>query len=344
MSAPSKRSLLAMNLKSMTVSELKDILRSFNLPMTGNKAELIERIEDMARTMPENVFQYDDIKGLDPLIKWSKMTGRLFSPDAVVYGFTRFPVGVLLTGVPGCGKSMVAKAIANEWSMGFRRVHPDELVGSAVGDNETLMRELVTELAEMAPIVCFIDEAEKILGQTRAGRHYRAAESARDSAESILLQFMEDDNSGVFFIFTSNDFDKLSPALLDRFHGRFFIDLPSNSARKEIISSMLEVRQRDPNDFDVQALVEISDGFSGRDIRTAIDEAMKVAFCDEGRPMDDSDLFDSFSQAVSTFEIHKERIAEMRAVVSEGKMRRANSQEFEEGILVAKDGGYLGWV
>jgi len=344
MSVPSKRSLLAMDLEQMTVAELKEILRSLDLPLVGNKAELIEKIEYMARTMPESVFQYDDIKGLDPLINWSKMTGRLFSPEAAVYGFTRFPAGVLLTGVPGCGKSMVAKAIANEWGMGFRRVHPDELVGSCVGDNESFMRDLVNDLAADAPMVCFIDEAEKILGQTRAGSHYRAAEAARDSAESILLQFMEDDNSGVFFIFTANDYDKMSPALLDRFHGRFFIDLPSRSARKDIISSMLEIRQRNASEFDVGALVEISDGFSGRDIRTAIDEAMKVAFFEEARPLVDSDLFDSFSQAVPTSEIHKEQIAEMREMVSQGKMRRANSQELESGVLVAKDGGYVGWV
>jgi len=344
MSVPSKRSLLAMDLEQMTVAELKEILRSLKLPLVGTKAELIEKVEYVARTMPEGYVQYDDIKGLEPLISWAKMTGRLFSPEAAVYGFTRFPTGVLLTGVPGCGKSMVAKAIANEWGMGHRRVHPDELVGSCVGDNETFMRDLVNELAAEAPIVCFIDEAEKLLGQTRAGTMYRTADAARDSAESILLQFMEDDASGVFFIFTANDYDKMSPALLDRFHGRFFIDLPSRSARKDIISSMLEIRQRDASDFDLETLVEISDGFSGRDIRTAIDEAMKLAFFQDARSMDDSDLFESFSHAVPTSEIHKEQIAEMREMVSQGKMRRANSQELESGVLVAKDGGYVGWV
>ena len=107
---------------------------------------------------------------------------------------------------------------------------------------------------------------------------------------------------------------------------------------------MLEIRQRNASEFDVGALVEISDGFSGRDIRTAIDEAMKVAFFEEARPLVDSDLFESFSQAVPTSEIHKEQIAEMREMVSQGKMRRANSQELESGVLVAKDGGYVGWV
>jgi SpoVK/Ycf46/Vps4 family AAA+-type ATPase len=252
--------------------------------------------------------------------------------------------GVLFYGPPGCGKTMLAKAIANEWNMGFRRVHPDELVGSCVGDNETFMRDLVNELAVEAPVVCFMDEAEKLLGQTRAGTMYRAADAARDSAESILLQFMEDDDSGVFFIFTANDYDKMSPALLDRFHGRFFIDLPSRSARKDIISSMLEIRQRNPSDYDIERLVGISDGFSGRDIRTAIDEAMKLAFFQDARPLVESDLVGAFSQAIPTSEIHLDQIAEMREMVSQGKMRRANSQELEAGALVVKDGGQIEWV
>jgi len=344
MSVPSKMGLLAMDLESMTVVELKDVLRSLNLTTEGNKAELIVRVEMMALHMPESVFQYNDIKGLDPLINWAKMTGRLFSREAVAFGFPRFPVGVLLTGIPGCGKSMIAKAIANEWGMGFRRVNPDDLVGSCVGDNESFMRDLVNDLTAEAPVVCFIDEAEKILGQTRAGTQYRAAEAARDSAESILLQFMEDDNSGVFFIFTANDYDKMSPALLDRFHGRFFIDLPSRSARKDIIISMIEIRQRNPSEYDIDRLAEISDGFSGRDIRTAIDEAMKLAFFEDARTLVDSDLVEAFSQAVPTSEIHKILIEEMRETVSQGKIRLANSQELEVGLLVAKGGEYIGWV
>ncbi len=344
MSLPSKRSLLAMDLGGMTVVELKDTLRSLKLPLDGNKAELIERLEHAAQTMPESVFQYDDIKGMDPLIHWFKMTGRLFSPEAAIYGFTRFPAGVLLTGVPGCGKSMIAKAIANEWNMDFHRVHPEELVGPCVSDNERFMRDLVDDLAARAPVVCFMDEAEKLLGQTKAGSMYRAADAARDSAESILLQFMEDDNSGVFFIFTANEFEKMSPALLDRFHGRFFIDLPSSTARKDIISSMLEIRQRNPSDYDIERLAEISDGFSGRDIRTAIDEAMKSAFFQGARPLVDSDLVEAFAQAIPTSEIHKEQIADMREMVSQGKMRAANSQEFGAGVLAVKGGSQLEWV
>jgi len=340
--------------ENMTVAELKEILRGFSLPVSGRKAELIERIQFEVHTLQaieeeeqsvkvEDTFQYDEVKGLEPLINWAKMTGRLFTPEAAAFGFPRFPTGVLLTGVPGCGKSMVAKAIANEWGMGFRRVQPDELVGKMIGDNEQFMRDLVTDLAAKAPIICFIDEAEKILGQTRSPGFYRVSDSARDSAESILLQFMEDDNSGVFFVFTANDYDKMSPALLDRFDGRFFIDLPSRIAREQIIASMLAIRKRDPEDFDIKILARMSEGFTGRDIRSALDDAMKVAFFEDARELTTADLITAFTQTSPTSEVHKAAIMAMRQQVIEGKMRRANSQEFEPDLLADKDGTYIGW-
>ena len=333
---------MSSDLPNKTVDRLKAILRSLGLPVSGNKSELIERIRQASRTM----LHYEDIKGLDPLIEWAKMTGRLFSPRAVTFGFPRFPTGVLLTGVPGCGKSMVAKAISNEWRMGFLRVHPDNLVGACVGDNEKYMRNLVNQLVRNAPIICFIDEAEKILGQTRGpgGSQYKAADAARDSAESILLQFMEDDLSGVFFIFTANDYDKLSPALIDRFQGRFFIDLPSSPARKQIISSMLEIRLRDPADYEIEKLVSMSHGFSGRDIRTAVDEAMKIAFFEGARPITQSDFVTTFSQTVPTSKTHEHQITRMREMVSEGKMRRANSEELDEQVRVPKEGVLMEWA
>ena len=299
--------------------------------------------EKADRRDSESGVSFSDVKGLDPLVEWASQEGKLFTPEAREYGFPRYPSGVLLTGVPGCGKTMIAKAIAQEWGMGFRRVFPDQLVGSLIGDNERFMRELCDELRENAPIVCFIDEAEKILGQTRSTSFYRVSDAARDSAESILLQFMEEDDSGVFFVFTANDFDKLSPALIDRFEERFFIDLPKLDARKDMISSMLLERRRIPSNFDVQRVAELSEGYTGRDIRSAIDEAMKVAFCDGGREFTTADLKKAFGLISPTSVIHKKQITKMRQMVTEGKMRMANTREGKNMGRLSKDGSFVGW-
>ena len=303
-------------------------------------------IEDKLKAKSDVVetgVSFADVKGLDPLVDWASKAGKLFTPEAREYGFSRFPTGVLLTGVPGCGKTMIAKAIAQEWGMGFRRVFPDQLVGSCIGDNEKFMRELCDELRENAPIVCFIDEAEKILGQTRSPTFYRVSDASRDSAESILLQFMEEDDSGVFFVFTSNNFEQMSPALIDRFEERFFIDLPTIEARKDMISSMLTERNRDPANFDVDMLAEVAEDFTGRDIRSAVDEAMKNAFCEGGREFTTEDLEDAFEQVSPTSTIHKKEMLKLRQMVAGGKMRRANASEAKTLVKADKNGSFVGW-
>ena len=327
----------------MTVEQLRNELKDRKLPISGKKAELVIRLRtDLFDEL--NRVSFTDVKGLNPLVEWARKSGNLFTPEARQYGFTRYPTGLLLTGVPGCGKTLVAKAIAEEWGMGFRRVFPDQMVGPNVGDNEKLMRDLCNELSESAPIVCFIDEAEKILAQTRSPNFYRASDAGRDAAESILLQFIEENDSGVFFVFTSNNFEMLSPALVDRFEERFFIDLPTQDAREEMIAAMLVERKRDPSNYDVKALAEVALQFTGRDIRSAVDEAMKNAFCDNGREFTDQDLLQAFEQVNPTAVIHELEILKLRKMVAGGKMRRANTCNENIEFKVDKAGSFVGWI
>jgi SpoVK/Ycf46/Vps4 family AAA+-type ATPase len=272
----------------------------------------------------KNELTYEDIKGLDPLITWCKRKGRLFSKEAKEFGFDGYPKGLLLTGVPGCGKTMTAKVIANEWKMGFKRYQADDFVSSNVGGAEEKTRTILDDLDEMAPTICFVDEAEKIFGQTKATEFYRTPDASRDSVESMILQFMEENEKGVFFIFTANDYEKLSPALVDRFDERFFIDLPSKESREEIIKSTLTNSKQDFTKFKINKLSEISNEFTGRDIRSAINESMMIAF-DNNRKLTEKDLISAFEITAPTSKIHKGTIDKMRNLVLEGKMRRANT-------------------
>ena len=269
---------------------------------------------------------WDDLKGMESFVNWAKGKGRLFTPEAKEFGFTRYPTGVILTGVPGCGKTMAAKIISHEWSMNFKRVTIDMVTSKFVGGNEEKMQELLEELEEMAPVVCFVDEAEKLFAQVRTGDLYQSSDAARDATESLLLQFMEENESGVFFVFTSNDIDKLSPALVDRFDERFFIDLPSNKARKEMIQSMLEERKKRANEYDLSSLAKASEGFTGRDIRSAIEEAMMNAFM-ENRELSTQDLLNVFQNLTPTSVTANTQIDKMRQLVLDGKVRSANTHE-----------------
>ena len=141
----------------------------------------------------------------------------------------------------------------------------------------------------------------------------------------MLLQFIEDNREPVFFIFTSNDLQKMSPAIIDRFDGRFFVDLPDEVARQEIIELVLNESKKGELDIDVMSLAKLCEGFTGRDIRGAIEEAMMVAFIDEQRELRQDDLKKSFAETKPTSVVHQESIRAMRELVSEGKIRSANS-------------------
>lgn len=297
------------------------------------KEEVIPQMEktqheedEIDETKDSNTPGFDSLKGLDPLVNWFVNIGRRFSPQANEFGFKSYPKGVILTGVPGCGKTMAAKVVASEWKMNFRRIEVNDVTSRYVGGNEQKMATILKELEAAAPVVCFVDEAEKLFAQVRTGDLYGAGDAGRDGTESLLLQFIEENESGVFFIFTSNDLDKMSPALVDRFDERFFIDLPTYSARLEMISSMLQERKKNPADYDLNALAKASDSFTGRNIRTAIEAAMMDAFGHDSK-LEDIHLRKAFSDTTSTTQTHLEHINKIRKMVTSGKIRSANTVE-----------------
>ena len=79
---------------------------------------------------------YSSLKGLEPLVRWAQLKGKMFTPAAAEFGFTSYPKGLLLTGVPGCGKTMAAKIIAEEWDMTLHRINPDDITSKVLGGNE----------------------------------------------------------------------------------------------------------------------------------------------------------------------------------------------------------------
>ena len=288
--------------------------------------QALHKVGEIDENKDSNTSGFDSLKGLDPLVNWFVNMGRRFSPQAHEFGFKTYPKGVILTGVPGCGKTMAAKVVASEWKMNFRRIEVNDVTSRFVGGSEEKMATILKELEDAAPVVCFVDEAEKLFAQVRTGDLYTAGDSGRDGTESLLLQFMEENESGVFFIFTSNDLDKMSPALVDRFDERFFIDLPSYSARLEMISWMLQDRNKNPSDYNLNALAKASDNFTGRNIRAAIDSAMTDAFSKESK-LKDIHLRNAFSETTSTTETHIEQINKIRKMVTSGRIRSANTVE-----------------
>lgn len=239
--------------------------------------------------------RFGSIGGLENLKSWLRQRGKAFSEAARQFGLPS-PKGLLLVGVPGCGKSLSAKAVSAEWQMPLLKFDLGKVFGSLMGQSEENMRRALKMAEAVAPCVLWIDEIEKGLSGTR-GATGDSGTSTR--VFGTLLTWMEENQKPVFTIATANDIEGLPPELLrkGRFDEIFFIDLPSPQERANILAIHLTKHHRDYRDFDLSVLVHASDGFSGAEIEQAVVSALYLAFA-EG---DDTKLVDRhLHQAIRT--------------------------------------------
>jgi AAA+ superfamily predicted ATPase len=221
----------------------------------------------------------DQVGGMQHLKDWLAIRGKAMS--APPSSGLDPPKGVLLTGVPGCGKSLVAKAIAGSWGYPLVLLDPARLYGQYVGQSEQRMQSALDSVDAMAPAILWIDEIEKGFSQ---GGEADGGVSAR--LLGTFLRWMQDRPPGVFVVATANDVMKLPAEFLrkGRFDEIFFVDLPGPDERESILRFHLSKRKQDPATFDMKALVDATDGFSGAEIEAAIVSAMYKAFA-EGKPL-----------------------------------------------------------
>ena len=236
--------------------------RKFDLSFILNEKQNLVKQAGFDITRP--VSGFENIGGLTPLKEWATLLRKRFTKEAFDYGFLTYPRGLLMAGVPGCGKSAIAKAIANEWNMNLLTVSAEDLKGSLVGESEAKVGTLLRTAKAAAPLLLFVDEAEKLLGKSDGVNDG----GAHDAVLGQFLSFMQEDTSGVFFVFTANNMEKFAPELVDRFEGRFFIDLPSAVEREEILRIHLNLRNQG-EEYDMAGLVKATKDFSGRNIEQA---------------------------------------------------------------------------
>jgi SpoVK/Ycf46/Vps4 family AAA+-type ATPase len=225
-------------------------------------------------------FAADDqakVGGLDQLKQWLHRRTRAFSDEARQFGLPE-PKGLLLLGVQGCGKSLSAKAIAQEWSLPLLRLDMGRIFGSLMGSSEDNVRRAIRMAEGVAPVVLWIDEIEKGLSGAKSSGETDGGTGAR--VFGALLTWMQEKTAPVFVVATANNIADLPPELLrkGRFDEIFFVDLPSFVERMEIWSIHLRRRERSAESYDLGRLAELSDGFSGAEIEQAIVSALYQAF------------------------------------------------------------------
>jgi SpoVK/Ycf46/Vps4 family AAA+-type ATPase len=223
----------------------------------------------------------DSVGGLEELKKWLKQRSDAFTERAREYGLPQ-PKGMLILGVPGCGKSLIAKTTARLWGLPLLRLDMGRVYdGSTVGRSEANLRNALKTAESISPGILFIDELDKAFAGSTGSADSDGGTSSRIFGS--FLTWMQEKTSPVFVMATANRVERLPGEFLrkGRFDEIFFVDLPTSEERQDIFNIHLGKRRSDINRFDIEQLAKVSDGFSGAEIEQAIIAAMYEAFAQD---------------------------------------------------------------
>jgi SpoVK/Ycf46/Vps4 family AAA+-type ATPase len=221
----------------------------------------------------------EQVAGLAGLKAWLHRRRAVVADPrrAAEFGLS-FPKGVLLLGVPGCGKSLCAKAVACEWGLPLLKLDPGNLYDKYIGDSEKNFKRAMQMAERMAPIVLWIDELEKAFASVNGD----ADGGVSGRVFGSFLSWLQDRKGDVFVVATSNDVSKLPPEFIrkGRFDEIFFVDLPTAAEREEIFRIHLGRLRWEVAGFDAAVLAEKTEGFSGAEIEQVVVSARYAAFGD----------------------------------------------------------------
>lgn len=254
--------------------------------------------------------QLTTVGGLSILKEWLRKRERAFDEKARAFGLPE-PKGILLVGVQGCGKSLVAKAVANAWRLPLLRLDVGRLFASLVGSSEENLRNAIKVAESIAPVVLWVDEIEKGFSGVGSSNMSDAGTAAR--VFGSFITWLQEKQAPVFVIATANSVEHLPPELVrkGRFDEIFFVDLPDLQERIDIWSIHLQKRSRGAEQFDLQTLAMASDGLSGAEIEQAIIAGLYEAF-DQNRPLSMEDLLIVLQDTVPLSRMMEEEIEALR--------------------------------
>ncbi len=275
----------------------------------ASKKQILRRSETLEYYEPR--VSFDDVGGLDQLRDWLTRRKLAYGKGAQQFGLEP-PRGVMLLGIQGCGKSLIAKAIAHEWTFPLLRFDVGKVFGGIVGESERNIRHALQVAETIAPCVLWIDEIEKGLSGLSSSGSTDGGTTAR--VFGTFLTWMQEKDAPVFVVATANDISQLPPELLrkGRFDELFFVDLPAARERHEILTVHLDaVKNRQATDFDLDELVTRSVGFSGAELAEAVREGLFAAF-EQGRELETLHIVEALEATVPLSHTRAEDIEQLR--------------------------------
>ena len=283
--------------------------RDLNLGIIiAEKEQLIRRSQVLEYY--ETVEGFSNVGGMNLVKEWLRKRGMAFTEKARRFGLPE-PKGLLLLGVQGAGKSLLAKAVASQWQLPLLRLDLGRVFSELVGSSEQNIRTALRLAESVAPCVVWLDEIEKGLAGSSGSGSSDAGTSAR--VFGSLLTWMQEKTSPVFVIGTANDISALPPEILrkGRFDEIFFVDLPQVQERREIFAIHLATRGRDPLEFDLNKLAKVSEGFSGAEIEQIIIDGLYDAF-ENDRDLSSEDLLRNLKNTIPLSQTMEQKISALR--------------------------------
>jgi hypothetical protein len=283
---PQERTRLIQNLMGLTLVEAEKIVTRQIVEDGVLRAKDIEGVIAAKRQaiQQDGLLEYyppehglDAVAGLKGLKEWLAKRRAVVTDHQRAMDFgLRFPKGILLLGVPGCGKSMCAKAVATEWGLPLLKLDPANLYDKYIGDSEKNFKRALHTAERMAPVILWIDELEKAFAQ--GGDDADGGVSRR--VFGSFLAWLQERRGDVFVVATSNDVSKLPPEFIrkGRFDEVFFVDLPTPAVRQSIFDIHLARRKQQSKQFDLSELSRASEGFSGAEIEESVVAGLFSAF------------------------------------------------------------------
>lgn len=272
----------------------------------------------------------DDIGGLENMKEWLYNKEVVFNQldKAIKFGVD-IPKGIMIVGMPGCGKSLAAKATAKLFEIPLVRLDVGRLLGKYIGESEENMRRALKLSEAISPCVLWIDEIEKAFsGVGGAG-------GGSDVTTRLFGQFltwMQEKENTVFIVATANDISKIPPEFLrkGRFDELFYVDFPNKEERRKIIEIHLKKRNKWNKDLDLISIVQKTEGYNGADLEAIVKDAIENCFIrymnNEGTSdeLTTEDLLEAQSHIKSISDTLQKRVKEIKEAVKDMDLKPAS--------------------
>lgn len=275
----------------------------------------------------------DDIGGLENLKDWLYRKAKIFSQlDRAIKFGVDIPKGIMIIGMPGCGKSLTAKATARLFEIPLVRLDVGRLLGKYVGESEENMRKALKLSEAISPCVLWIDEIEKAFSGV-------GSEGGGNDVTTRLfgqfLTWMQEKENTVFIVATANDISRIPPEFLrkGRFDELFFVDLPNAEERRKIMEIHIKKRNKWCKDIDIITLLKETKGYNGADLEAVVKEAIESAFINGEDKITTEDLIQAVKDTKSISSTLKDKIDQIKQTISKIDIKPASNPDNRPGKM-----------